>query len=79
MKTVNTIINGHATNVGTIKVQELLPFQEFENPFLLFHHGVAVADKHIPVAQQGVGPHPHRGFSAISFIYKGGIHHRDSR
>ncbi|MDE3143686.1 MAG: pirin family protein, partial [Bacteroidota bacterium] len=25
------------------------------------------------------GPHPHRGFSAISFIYKGGIHHRDSR
>ncbi|MBN8836965.1 MAG: pirin family protein [Sphingobacteriia bacterium] len=79
MKTVKQIINGHATNVGTIKVQELLPAEQFENPFLLFHHGIAVADKQVPIPQQGVGPHPHRGFSAISFIYKGGVHHRDSR
>lgn len=80
MKTVKQIIAGRATNVGSIKVQELLPANgAFQNPFLLFHHGIAVADKNIPVALQGVGPHPHRGFSAISFIYKGGIHHRDSR
>ena len=79
MKTVYKILNGHSTNVGSIKVQELLPDEQFENPFLLFHHGVAIADKNIPVHLQGVGPHPHRGFSAISFIYKGGVHHRDSR
>jgi hypothetical protein len=79
MKTVSKIINGHPTTVGSIQVQELLPYHEFENPFLLFHHGIAMADKNIPIRLQGVGLHPHRGFSAISFIYKGGIHHHDSR
>ena len=26
----------------------------------------------------GVGPHPHRGFSPVSLIFKGAVHHRDS-
>jgi redox-sensitive bicupin YhaK (pirin superfamily) len=77
---INKIINGHAINVGNIKVQELLPNAgEFFSPFLVFHHGKAVADKNIPFHKQGVGPHPHRGFSPVSFIYKGGVHHQDSR
>ena len=80
MKTVNKIIAGKPTNVGSIKVQELLPNNgEFFSPFLVFHHGIAKREKDIPIDQQGVGPHPHRGFSAISFIYRGGVHHRDSR
>ena len=80
MKTVNKIIAGKPTNVGSIKVQELLPNNgEFFSPFLVFHHGIAKIEKDIPIDQQGVGPHPHRGFSAISFIYRGGVHHRDSR
>lgn len=80
MKTVKKIYNGNPINVGSIKVQEMLPTTDgFLDPFLVLHHGIAVADKNIPLEQQGVGPHPHRGFSAVSFIYKGGIHHRDSR
>ncbi len=80
MKTVQQIIKGHPINVGSIQVQELLPNNgEFFSPFLVFHHGKAVAEKNIPVHQQGVGPHPHRGFSPVSFIYKGGVHHQDSR
>ncbi len=80
MKTLKQIIKGHPINVGSIQVQELLPNNgEFFSPFLVFHHGKAVADKNIPTHQQGVGPHPHRGFSAISFIYKGAVHHQDSR
>lgn len=80
MKTVNKIIAGKPINVGSIKVQELLPNNgEFFSPFLVFHHGIAKIEKDIPIAQQGVGPHPHRGFSAISFIYRGGVHHRDSQ
>lgn len=80
MKTVQQVITGRAIKVGTIQVQELLPHQgSFFNPFLVFHHGIAIADKNIPLNEQGVGPHPHRGFSPISFIYKGGIHHQDSR
>ena len=46
---------------------------------MVFHHGKAIADKSIPLHLQGVGPHPHRGFSPVSFIYKGGVHHQDSR
>jgi redox-sensitive bicupin YhaK (pirin superfamily) len=77
---IKQIIKGRAINVGSIKVQELLPDNgEFFNPFLVFHHGKAVADKNIPTHLQGVGPHPHRGFSPVSFIYKGGVHHQDSR
>lgn len=34
---------------------------------------------HIDTRHGGVGPHPHRGFSPVSFIFKGGVHHRDSR
>lgn len=80
MKTVNKIISGRPINVGSIQVQELLPNGgENANPFLVFHHGVAKANTEIPLKDQGVGPHPHRGFSAVSFIYRGGVHHRDSR
>lgn len=80
-KTINTILEGTATNVGTFNVQELLPSREYGyyDPFLLFHHGKTKANKNIPVEDQGVGPHPHRGFSPVTFIYKGGIHHHDSR
>jgi redox-sensitive bicupin YhaK (pirin superfamily) len=34
---------------------------------------------HVDTKHAGVGPHPHRGFSPVSFIFKGGVHHRDSR
>lgn len=79
-KNIHQIISGKPTQVGTIQVQELLPYNgQFFDPFLVFHHGIAVADAQIPIHLQGVGPHPHRGFSAISFIYKGGVHHQDSR
>ncbi len=79
-RTIKKIVTGRSINVGSIKVQEMLPADgEFFNPFLVLHHGIAVSDKNIPAKQQGVGPHPHRGFSAISFIYKGGVHHQDSR
>ena len=80
MKTVKKIYSGKATNVGSIKVQELLPsIDGFLDPFLVLHRGIAIADENLPLKEQGVGPHPHRGFSPVSFIYKGGIHHRDSR
>jgi hypothetical protein len=31
------------------------------------------------LSKAGVGPHPHYGFSPVSFLFKGGAHHRDSR
>lgn len=49
------------------------------DPFLLLHHADVKVPQHKPVSQSGVGPHPHRGFSPVTFIFKGGVHHRDSR
>lgn len=79
-KSIHKIEKGRSINVGSMQVQELLPTSSgFFNPFLVFHHAKTVIDKNIPIHQQGVGPHPHRGFSPVSFIYRGGVHHRDSR
>lgn len=79
-KTIQQLLKGRAINVGSFDVQELLPEKgNFFNPFLVFHHGKTTADKNIPTKEQGVGPHPHRGFSPVTFIYKGGVHHQDSR
>ena len=57
-----------------------LPYRGIQqiDPFLLVHHWkeeMAPGQNHRTI---GVGPHPHRGFSPVTFIFKGDIHHRDS-
>ncbi len=49
------------------------------DPFLLLHHADIKVPEHTEPRNAGVGPHPHRGFSPVTFIFKGGVHHRDSR
>lgn len=66
--------------MGGILLDQPLPYRGVDqiDPFLLVHHW---ADKMKPdqdEKNQGVGPHPHRGFSPVTFIFKGDIHHRDS-
>lgn len=66
--------------MGGIILDQPLPFrgQEQIDPFLLVHHW---EDRHEGGQNQlevGVGPHPHRGFSPVTFIFKGGIYHQDS-
>ncbi len=56
----------------TFKVQQV-------DPFLLLHHADVTVPVHTKPAHAGVGPHPHRGFSPVTFIFRGGVHHRDSR
>ena len=62
-------------------IRQAFPSAKAESidPFLLLHHADVKVPTHIPVSKAGVGPHPHRGFSPVSFIFKGGVHHRDSR
>lgn len=38
----------------------------------------AKKDQQVDVKNARVGPHPHRGLSPVTFIFKGGVHHRDS-
>jgi len=80
-RTVKTVMDGLFTKVGDMPINQAFPNEMTEDidPFLLLHHAVAKIPKDRPVKQSGVGPHPHRGFSPVTFLFKGGIHHQDSR
>ena len=68
-------------DMGGMPVRQPLPTQRVEqiDPFLLLHHADLKVPAHIQPDHAGIGPHPHRGFSPVTFIFKGGVHHRDSR
>jgi hypothetical protein len=67
--------------MGGMPIRQPLPTQQVQqiDPFLLLHHANVKAPQHIDPDDAGVGPHPHRGFSPVTFIFQGGVHHRDSR
>jgi redox-sensitive bicupin YhaK (pirin superfamily) len=46
---------------------------------LLLHYAKSKFSKRFDLKNAGVGPHPHRGFSPVTFVFNGGVHHRDSR
>lgn len=48
------------------------------DPFLLIHHWDEPVAGGMRQQEVGVGPHPHRGFSPVTFVYKGDLEHRDS-
>jgi hypothetical protein len=66
--------------MGGIILNQPLPVRGLDqiDPFLLIHHGNLPAKKGAKPSEVGVGPHPHRGFSPVTFVYKGSMHHRDS-
>ena len=67
--------------MGDHPLKQPLPTQSVDqiDPFLLIHHHA----NHMPAGTDrwhaGVGTHPHRGFSPVTFMWSGGVHHRDSR
>jgi len=67
--------------MGGFPVKQPLPTMHVEqiDPFLLLHHAEAKVPADRDPMTAGVGPHPHRGFSPVTFVFKGGVHHRDSR
>lgn len=80
-RSVSSLLYGTTVDMGSFPVRQPFPTANVNqiDPFLLLHH----ADIKVPIHQEpdhaGVGPHPHRGFSPVTFIFKGGVHHRDSR
>ncbi|HMQ46261.1 MAG TPA: pirin family protein [Saprospiraceae bacterium] len=71
---------GERMNMGATVVKQALPTAQVQqiSPFLLLHHfGPTFA----PIGGDplDVGPHPHRGFEPVTFLYSGGIRHKDSR
>ena len=67
---VKQILYGHMVDMGGIPVRQPLPTSNIEqiDPFLLLHHHVGHFKENTNVKNVGVGPHPHRGFSPVTFI-----------
>lgn len=80
-RTVARLLYAHEADMGGMPIRQPLPTQQVQqiDPFLLLHHANIKAPAHIDPDHAGVGPHPHRGFSPVTFIFQGGVHHRDSR
>jgi redox-sensitive bicupin YhaK (pirin superfamily) len=67
--------------MGGMPIRQPFPTQRVGqiDPFLLLHHADVEVPEHTSPGHGGVDPHPHRGFSPVTFVFKGGVHHRDSR
>lgn len=81
VKKVKYVIPAVDVNMGGIILKQALPTQKISqiDPFLLLHHASFDYHDDAPAIHQGIGPHPHRGFSPVTFIIEGEVHHRDSR
>ena len=76
-RTVAEVIYAEAHEMGPLTVRQPLPSEQlpYFDPFVLLHHAPPKDYGGAP----GVSWHPHRGFAPVSFIFKGGIRHRDSQ
>jgi redox-sensitive bicupin YhaK (pirin superfamily) len=81
MKSIKQIIRSEKVNMGGIILDQPLPnkFMDQIDPFLLIHHWDDELKGGQLQKEVGVGPHPHRGFSPVTLIFKGSVQHRDSR
>lgn len=79
-KKVKTIIPAQKVNMGGHLLDQPLPVDglDYLDPFLLIHHWKNKLPGGQRVQDAGVGPHPHRGFSPVTFIFKGEVNHQDS-
>tara|TARA_B110000046_G_scaffold82788_1_gene91105 strand:- start:682 stop:1179 length:498 start_codon:yes stop_codon:yes gene_type:complete len=79
-RTIKKIITSQKVNMGGIHLQQPLPDRAVNqiDPFILIHHGSLPVKQGKPQSESGVGPHPHRGFSPVTFVFKGGVQHQDS-
>ena len=80
LRTINQIIPAQRINMGGHLLDQPLPTRQVEqiDPFLLIHHWDKPIVKGHRQKDLGVGPHPHRGFSPVTFIFKGSVRHQDS-
>lgn len=80
-KKVKTLIPAFDINMGGIILKQALPTNNVPqvDPFLLLHHGAFKFSNQSKAIHQGIGPHPHRGFTPVTFVIDGEVHHRDSR
>lgn len=74
------VVNSVRADVEGFDVKQAFPNNEirFLNPFILLHHAKNFHKGGERQEDLGVPPHPHRGFTPVSIILQGSLHHRDS-
>lgn len=74
LKKVKAVLFASEIDMGGMLVRQAFPSHQMEqvDPFILLHHANNNIPTDRPVSQSGVGPHPHRGFSPVTFIFQGG-------
>ena len=77
VRSIRRIVYAPDHEMGPLVVRQPLPSNElpYLDPFVLLHH----APPRIADGKHGLAAHPHRGFAPVSFIYRGGVRHRDSQ
>jgi len=78
-RTVKSVFTAPDIMMGSNKLKQPLPIAGLDqvDPFLLLHH--MPPKSHEPgVNALDVGPHPHRGFEPVTFVFKGEVEHNDS-
>ena len=80
LRSVKTSVKAQKVNMGGILLDQAIPLRGIDNidPLILIHHWRDELKGGKKPAEMGVGPHPHRGFAPVTFIFEGGVHHRDS-
>ncbi|CAG4999275.1 hypothetical protein DYBT9275_02192 [Dyadobacter sp. CECT 9275] len=81
MKAIDKIVFAPEHAMGSMMVKQPLPSRQVDylDPFVLLHHGKNEIPEDFEYRHEGVGPHPHRGFAPVTFVFEGAVHHQDSR
>ena len=79
-RSIKKLLKAKKVNMGGIILDQALPLREVDqiDPILLIHHWKDDVKGGKDPSKIGVGPHPHRGFAPVTFIFEGAVHHRDS-
>jgi len=80
VKNIKAVLPSIKVNMGGNVIEQPLPHRtvEYIDPFLLIHHWKDELPGGQTQAELGVAPHPHRGFSPVTFVFQGAIRHQDS-
>lgn len=80
-RTIEKIVFAQEHAMGDMMIKQPLPSGKvnYLDPFVLLHHGQNEISEDIELKHSGVGPHPHRGFAPVTFVFEGGVSHLDSR
>ncbi len=79
-KSIQQVIPSQKINMGGHILEQPLPNNVMDqlDPFLLVHHAEWELKGNQKQQDVGIGGHPHRGFSPVTFIFQGDIRHQDS-